>query len=117
VDKLRLKQLKLVLVLEENPDATQDIPGPPEKYEAVDVDMIALAKANEQGRIKSISWGEFGPKVEMYDALAANRDILKLAGRFVERTDITSGGKAITATVEVVPAGPPIATDERETDV
>ena len=116
VRRLLLKRIKWEIVLENNPGATHEIEGPPEAYEAVAVDMIALAKASTTGRIKTLSWSEFGPKVEMYAADAALVNILKLNGRFVERTDITSGGKAFTATVEIIASGPPLATNEKEID-
>lgn len=35
-------------------------------------------------------------EIELYDAQAALRDILKVHGRFIERQDITSNGEAIT---------------------
>jgi hypothetical protein len=87
IDALRLQRLRYRLQLEKDPTATRPIAGPPETYEAVEVDMIALANAQAEGRIKTLSFGEFGPKVEMYDALAANRDILKIEGRFVEKVE------------------------------
>lgn len=113
---LKLQILRWQMELEEDPTAFRLVAGTPEHYEAVDVDMVGLARAEDVGRIKSISFGEHGPKVEMYDALAANRDILKLAGRYVERTDVTSGGKAITAVVEIIASGPPLASNEKEID-
>lgn len=77
------------LQLQRDPDAATEVPGPPEEYEAVAVDMVALANAKELGSIKTLTYGEFGPKVEMYAADAALRDILKLAGRYVERSEVT----------------------------
>lgn len=35
-------------------------------------------------------------EIELYDAQAALRDILKVHGKFIDRTDITSGNKPIT---------------------
>ena len=35
-------------------------------------------------------------EVELYDAQAAARDVLKLHGRFTDRVDVTTDGKAIT---------------------
>ena len=115
--RAQLVILRWQMQLEADPAAFRMVAGEPEIYEAVEVDMIALAQADTTGRIKTLSFGEYGPKVEMYAADAALRDILKLNGRFVERTDISSGGKAITATVEIVAAGPPIATNEQHDDV
>lgn len=114
--RAQLQILRWQMELEDNPAAFRMIAGEPETYEAVEVDMIALAQADTTGRIKTLSWSEFGPKVEMYAADAALVNILKLNGRFVERTDITSGGKAFTATVEIIASGPPLATNEKEID-
>jgi phage terminase small subunit len=38
-------------------------------------------------------------EVELYDKQSALRDILKIHGKFIERTDVTSGGEKVTLTV------------------
>ena len=88
------------LLLQRDSEATAEVEGPLEEYEVVAVDMVALADAKELGSIKTLSYGEFGPKVEMYPADAALRDILKLAGRYVERSEVTGkdGAPLVPAT-------------------
>lgn len=39
-------------------------------------------------------------EVELYDKQAAIRDILKIHGKFIDRTDVTSGGKVIEVTLK-----------------
>lgn len=68
--------------LEFNPDASIIEFGKPELVERIEVDMVKLAKDKELGRIKSIAWTEFGPKVELYAADAALRDMAKIYGKF-----------------------------------
>ena len=41
-------------------------------------------------------------EVELYDKQAAIRDILKVHGKFVDRTDVTSGGEAVRLVVEYI---------------
>jgi len=42
-------------------------------------------------------------EVELHDAQAALRDILKMHGKFVEKVDLTSGGKPIEQTIIYIP--------------
>ena len=63
------------------------VPGRPIVVEQADLDLVALARAKDEGRIKSFKHTKDGVSVEMYDALAANRDILKMDGRFVEKVE------------------------------
>lgn len=79
---LKLQVLRWRMELEEDPNAFRLVEGPPEEYEAVEVDMIALARAKEEGSIKSLSFNEFGPKVEMYPADGALRDLGRVHGIF-----------------------------------
>lgn len=89
--KLQLQIIRFELLLDENPDAVREIDGPPEEYEAVQVDMVALAKSQEGGRIKSLSFTEFGPKVELYAADAALEKLARMHGLF-EKDNRQSAG-------------------------
>lgn len=79
---LKLQVLRWRMELEEDPEAFRLVEGPPEEYETVEVDMISLARAKEEGSIKSLSFNEFGPKVEMYPADGALRDLGRVHGIF-----------------------------------
>lgn len=96
-NKLRLQQLRWQLELENYPGATREIPGEPEEYEDVVVNMVALAKAESKGRIKKLSFNDNGPVVEMHDAHKALQDVLKLNGRFVTKVDHTTDGESLNA--------------------
>ena len=109
----QLKLLRWQMQLEDNPYAFRLIAGEPEAYEAVEVDMLALARADSTGRIKTLSFGEYGPKVEMYAADAALRDILKLNGRFVEKVE-HSGQLAGIVQVEILGTIRPPTTSEKD---
>jgi phage terminase small subunit len=84
----RMDILRHQMQLERNPDAFRMVAGPPERYEAVEVDLVALAQAETEGRIKKISFTEHGPVVEMYDAQKSLQDLLKVHGRFVQKVEL-----------------------------
>jgi phage terminase small subunit len=73
--------LRLQLELKRNPDAFREVPGPPVKVERMQLDLVALAKAEELGNVKKLSFSEFGPKIEMYAADAALKTILEYHGK------------------------------------
>lgn len=68
--------------LEKNPDACIFELGEPELEETVEVDMAKLARDKECGRVKTLQWGEFGPKVELYGADSALTNLAKMHGLF-----------------------------------
>ncbi|MGI4864164.1 MAG: terminase small subunit [Janthinobacterium lividum] len=96
--KLQLQIIRFELLLEENPDAVHEIDGPPEEYEDVRVNMVALAKAEEGGRIKSLSFTEFGPKVELYGADTALRDLARMHGLY-EKDNRQAAGTDVEITI------------------
>lgn len=94
----KAKEQLLELELEKmrhGPDAVKLVPGKPVIHEVAELDLVALARAKDEGRIKSYKVGKEGVSVEMYDALAANRDLLKIDGRFVDRVEM-SGDLGVT---------------------
>jgi len=92
---LKLQVLRWKMELEEDPEAFRLVDGPPEEYEAVEVDMIGLARAKEEGSIKSLSFNEYGPKVEMYPADGALRDLGRVHGIFEKDNSQMSGTEVI----------------------
>ena len=103
--RLRKQILRWEMELEENAGAFRLVAGEPEIYQAVEVDMVGLAAAKDTGRIKAISFGEHGPKVETYAADAALVNILKMAGRFVERVEHSGEVKTVAVTIRRAPEG------------
>ncbi|MBG8556173.1 terminase small subunit [Hymenobacter guriensis] len=75
-------------MLHHGKDLIRLVAGKPIAVEVADLDLVAIARAKEEGRIKSYKLTKDGVSVEMYDALAANRDLLKIDGRFVDRVEV-----------------------------
>jgi len=80
--KRELQGIRYALELERNPNAYRDVAGEAVWVEEIDVDLVSLARAKAEGRIKSLSFSEHGPKVEMYAADSAIDKILQLHGRY-----------------------------------
>lgn len=79
--------LRLELQYETNPEATKVVYGETVMIEVAELDLVKLVKAKETGRIKSFQETRFGPKVEMYAADGALRDIAKMHGLFEKDND------------------------------
>jgi len=78
----RLEEItRLEVELEMNPKAIRIVTDV-ELVETTEIDMVKLAQDKERGRIKSISWTEFGPKVELYAADGALNTLAKIQGLF-----------------------------------
>lgn len=80
--KRRNEILRYELELKRNPNAFRDVFGEPEWVERVDVDLVALAQEYSKGNIKTLSFTEYGPKVEMYAADSAIKTLLEVQGKF-----------------------------------
>lgn len=94
----RLRILRLQMQLEKDPLAKHLVPGPPEKKQVAELNMVKLVQANEKGRIKSVTPSQFGTKVELYAADAALRDMAKVHGLYApQKLDHTSNGKDIVS--------------------
>ncbi len=50
-------------------------------------------------------------EIEFYDAQAAQRDILKVHGRFTEKVDVTSGGESLT--IKIIKASDASTTNDK----
>lgn len=87
--------IKLKIELRRNPKAYRDVQGEPKWVEQMEFDLVALAKAHDEGNILEFSYGEFGPKIKMYAADKANELILKMKGKLVDRTDHTTKGESV----------------------
>lgn len=80
--KARQRQrLRYQIELEQNPDAFRDVNGEPVWVEEATIDLVALVKANERGRIKSLSYTEYGPKIELYGSDTALSKLLEYHGK------------------------------------
>jgi phage terminase small subunit len=78
----RREIIKCNIELKRNPKATRIIDGETELTEVAELDMVALVKDKEAGRIKSVSPTEHGLKVEMYSADSALVNLARIHGLF-----------------------------------
>lgn len=77
----RMELTRLELELEHNPFATRVV-YEEEWAEEADLDLPKLIRDKEAGKIKTYAVGQYGPKVEMYPADAALRDLARIHGLF-----------------------------------
>lgn len=94
--KRDLQILRYQIELEHNPDAYRDVPGEGVWVDEAVPDLVALARANEQGRIKSLAFTQHGPKIELYPADAALNKILEVYGK-------VKGPGEVTVNVAITP--------------
>lgn len=78
-------------------DVTRLVRGKPVVGYVADLDLVKLARAKAQGRIKKLKHGKDGVEVEMYDAHKALQDMIKVNGRFVQKVDVTTDGESLNA--------------------
>lgn len=89
ITELYGKILEWEILVERYGDAvTLLVPGRPIVQRVADLDLVALAEADEGGRLKSYKVTKEGVQVEMLDAQAAIRDILKMHGKFVTKVEV-----------------------------
>jgi phage terminase small subunit len=74
--------LRYNLELKKNPKATIIVHGPTEWVEVAELDMVKLVADKEKGKIKSISPGQFGAKVELFSADSALVNVARTHGLF-----------------------------------
>ncbi|MDM8174775.1 terminase small subunit [Olivibacter sp. 47] len=85
--------LRLELELKRNPKAYRIEYGDPELVDDVQIDLVKLAKDKEFGKIKSLQWSEFGPKVELYAADAMLDKIARVHGMYKDSLEIEDKNK------------------------
>lgn len=85
IGSLERSIIRYEIELELNPDASHIVPGEPELVEDVEIDFVKLAKDKQFGRVKSLSYTQFGPKVELYDAGAMLTNMAKVQNLFTDR--------------------------------
>lgn len=119
LSKLRVQLVEMELEVQRHGKlAVVYVEGPLVLQEVVELDLVALAQAEQGGRIKSWTPTEFGIKVELYDAAAALRDMGRVHGIFEKDNDQSKATAVLNAKVTIQPAvgGIPIATSEKEVD-
>ena len=94
--------IKLEIDLEFNPEETF-IVYEEEEYLAVELDMVKLAQDKELGRIRSLEFKEFGPKVELRDPDKATEILAKIHGLMITKIDGEIDNRNTNLNVEVSP--------------
>ncbi|WBO86076.1 hypothetical protein [Hymenobacter yonginensis] len=115
--KLRKREMELELeVLRFGPDAMVYVEGPLVLQDRAELDLVALAQAQELGLIKSWKPTEFGIAVELYDSAAALRDMGRIRGVFEKDNTQAATVPVLNTKVEIITTGPPLARSEKEVD-
>lgn len=96
IGEMKRGLLRMQLELKHNPSATKIVNGETVLAEVVELDMKKLVADKERGRIKSITPGEFGVKVEIHDAHTALTNIARMHGLFEK------DNKQLNQTVKIV---------------
>jgi phage terminase small subunit len=102
--EIKQKELQIIryqIELKYNPKASRIVDGQPVFVKTVELDMVKLVADKERGRIKSLSYSPSGqPKVEMYSADSALRDMAKIHNLFKDEDEkktlsISINGKGV----------------------
>lgn len=82
LEDLRKQVIRFEIELRRNPDAFRIVNGQTEFIEIAELDMPKLVRDKERGRIKTLSPGQYGTKVELYAADSALSNLAKIHGLF-----------------------------------
>jgi len=101
----RRELLHYELELKRNPDAQRIVNGPTVFIEQAELDLVKLVRDREAGKIKTIAYGKYGPRVEMYAADVALRDVARLTGKPAGQADPATQGEKLPGTpITFIPA-------------
>jgi len=84
IKQLENTVLRYKMERDRDPKATKIVPGKTVLIDKPELDIAALVKDKERGRIKSVKPTEFGMAVELYSADTALFNIAKMQGLFAE---------------------------------
>lgn len=89
----RRQLIRYKLELERNPKATRIIDGETEMIEVAELDIIALSRDKEKGKIKSFKQTKDGIHVELYPADGALANLAKVYAMFIDKSEVDIKGK------------------------
>lgn len=113
---VRLELLGYLLQLEEHgPDATILGPGKPVVVEQADLDLVALARADGEGLLKTFKHTKEGIHVELCDPAAALRDVLRIHGKYEK--DNEQNAPKIMPEIRIYTGAPPLANSEKDIEL
>jgi len=87
---IRHKELEIVrfdIELQKNPNAYRIVDGDPELVDEIELDLHAIAKDKQHGKIKSFKHTKDGVQVEMYPADSAQEKMARIHGLFEKDND------------------------------
>lgn len=101
-----MKVVRYELELKRNPKATRIVRGETVLVDTPELDMAKLVADKEKGKIKSITPGQWGTKVEMYAVDSALTNLAKIHGLFApEKQEITGkNGAPLQAPITFISA-------------
>lgn len=88
IKELKKRVIRYEIELEKNPNASRIVMGEPELVETIEIDFVKLAEDKQHGKIKSLQWTEFGPKVELYPADKMLTNMANLHGLFTNKLQL-----------------------------
>ncbi|HEY1024043.1 MAG TPA: terminase small subunit [Sphingobacteriaceae bacterium] len=93
VNRLEKKKLRYKLELKRNSKAFRIVDGEPQLIETAELDLAALARDKENGKIKSYKVGKDGSvQVELYPADAALDKIARMHSMYKDKLDVNMSG-------------------------
>ena len=87
--------IRLRMEIKQNSKATRIIHGPDELIEVAELDILKVVQDKERARIKSVTYGPNGPKVELHDSAQALTNIARIHGLFEKDNEQTKPDAAI----------------------
>ena len=96
----RRRIIRLKLELERNPGAYRIVQSKPDLVEDVEIDMIALVKDKERGKIKAIKNTRFGVDVELESISTALTNVARMQGLYVDHAKLDVVNHNVTVTEE-----------------
>jgi len=84
----RRQLIRYKLELENNPNAFRIVNGPTELIEQAELNIVAISRDKEKGKIKSFKQTKDGIQVELYPADAALTALARVYAMFTDKTEI-----------------------------
>ncbi len=98
INEMKKDMIRKRLEFRNNPTATMIVKDKPVLVDVMELDIQKIIADKERGRIKSVTYGEFGPKIEIHDAHMALTNIARMHGLFEK--DNEQQGKEIKVIIK-----------------
>jgi phage terminase small subunit len=84
----RRQMIRYKLELKNNPQAFRIVNGEPQLIEQAELDIVAISRDKEKGKIKSFRQTKDGIQVELYPADAALANLARVYAMFTDKTEV-----------------------------